>query len=100
MNKINLKKNVLGFDGKAAKDEKGEALQLSNQAAAALSGSSQKSVEDVGKVYDWISSLNKNGMLEVDNTDKEKVKKIIAESPLLTVWVKGQILKEIDNSKK
>jgi hypothetical protein len=55
--------------------------------------------QPVVKFFDWAVKLYRTGLIEIDNSDRELIKKFIEDSPRMTVLVKGQLLKEINDLK-
>ena len=48
---------------------------------------------DAVKLFDWAMSLNKEGKIEVDESDFNKIKEIAEKSENLTILSKAQLLK-------
>lgn len=83
MKKINLNFQITDLDGKE--------IGLANKAFAnTLMG--EKSGDAV-KLFDWAMSLNKAGIIEVDESDFNKIKDIIEKSETLFIIAKAQLLK-------
>lgn len=61
-------------------------------------GSAAK-VENPMKLYGWYIELRKSGKLNLDNTDKKLLHSFIESNETLFLFVKGQLLEIIDNSK-
>jgi hypothetical protein len=48
---------------------------------------------DAVKYFDWAMTLNKEGIIEVDESDFNKIKEIVEKTEAITLIVKAQILK-------
>lgn len=83
MKKIDLNFAINDLDGQ----EIGRANKL-----AAMAFISKRDGDPV-KLFDWAMTINKQGTLEVDDSDFSTIKETIKNSEPLTVLVKGQILK-------
>ena len=88
-----MAKNKIDFSG-FLKDYNGGDLDtnLSDQLRAVLAQSEDKDASSIMEKYEWIQDLNKSKALELSDAEISKIRKHIAESPILNVWGKSQLL--------
>lgn len=75
-------------------------VQISDGTAAQLLAKSMlvagsKTEEDVLKFYDWGFALAKDGAIEIDTADRERIRRFVVEQTQLSNIVKGYLLKKI-----
>lgn len=87
--KLNLNKPLLDLDGNAVV-QGGEEVILGKFLAAALAAG--KADEPI-KFMDWAFKLHKEGEIEIDNADMDKMKSFVNEHQGMTVIAKGSLLK-------
>lgn len=83
MKTINLNFQIKDLDGKD--------IGLANKAFANTLMAEKGG--DAVKLFDWAMSLNKEGKIEVDESDFNKIKEIIEKSETLFIIAKAQLLK-------
>ncbi len=102
--KIDFKGVLVDFDGKTPlKSQKVEPdnsisiVDLNGVSVLSdlLSNSPEKDGYRLKKIYDWIIALNSEGVLGLDEADRDTLKDLINKSQK-TVWVKGQLRTLID----
>lgn len=83
-----MKKVDLNFQ---IKDLDGNDIGLANKAFANTLMAEKSG--DAVKLFDWAMTLNKSGIIEVDESDFNKIKDIIEKSETLFIIAKAQLLK-------
>jgi hypothetical protein len=83
MKKLNLNFAITDLDGN-------ELAKANKLMAASLMGEKNG---DAVKYFDWAMTLNKSGIIEVDESDFNKIKEIVDKTEAITIIVKAQILK-------
>lgn len=87
MTKINFKVPFMGLDGKPSANDENLSLILANFLA-----SSDATGTQAIKFGDWAEKVYNEGVLEVDNTDKDVVKNFILEHKQMTAWLKKRLV--------
>jgi len=85
MNKLDFSTSLKDFTGADVSPKKTLAAALSEFIGTETKGKTLK-------LYGWHKSLQANPILELDDSDKEDLKKLIDEDERLFVFVKGQLL--------
>ncbi len=94
MNKINLNCPLADLDNQPLKDSDGKQILLAKPLANILKEDCGNI--DIMKAYDWALSLWKDGIIEVDNTDKKSLINFIKEKQGMTVIFKAQLIKKLE----
>ncbi len=92
MNKLNFNIPIIDVTGTPVSERK-----LSS-ALADILGMSTK-VENPAKFYNWYRDLQKTGILTIDNIDKKLLQDFIINNENIYLFIKGQILDIINESK-
>jgi len=93
--KLNLGKPFLNLKGEEFQDEKGEKVLMSEVLSNSLAVA--KAVEDPLKMYEFAKGLYKDGFIEIDKSDLQKIKNFI-EKEQFSIMLKAQLLEEINNT--
>jgi len=83
MKKLNLNFPITDLDG----------LELAKANKLMAGALMQEKNGDAVKYFDWAMTLNKEGVIEVDASDFNKIKEIAEKSEAITIIVKAQLLK-------
>lgn len=89
--KLNLNKKLQDLDGLDIEDK-----MLGKVVAIALVTQTEG---DPVKFFDWGMSLHKGEDINLDKADQKTFREFIANSQKLTVLVKGQVLRIVDDLK-
>jgi len=92
MKKINLDKSIVDLNQKELKDENGNTLTLAKTLGNFFAGAN---TEEPGKYIAWAVSLMTEGVIKVDDTDKNKILDLIKTHKGMTNILKHQLITEI-----
>jgi len=87
MTKINFKVPFTGLDGKPSSNDENLSIILANFLATSDATGTQAI-----KFGDWAEKVFNEGVLEVDNTDKDVVKSFILDHKQMTAWLKKKLV--------
>jgi len=87
--KFDFKKPLLGASDEIVSDENGPVI-LNDFLSKIIMRSNIN--DSTIKFFDWALELVKSGILHLDPTDQDTLKKFIEKNPQLTVLVKGRLI--------
>jgi hypothetical protein len=96
--KVDLNERIKGLDGQDAEKENND-YTLSRQLSFLLASGNPDGIEPV-KAFDWATELYKNGLIEVDRTDMDKLVSAVTNSKTMSNLLKGQLIVKLKSAKE
>ena len=86
---LDFNQPLVGLDGTAVKDEKGESLPVGKLLASQLASANKG---DALKMFTWAQKIYNGESLDLDKSDEGTLKEFVKTNEQLTVLAKAQIL--------